>query len=374
MLTLGERTFLEKSGWNHSIMECYYHQAARKVRPCKNNLAEMAQRAKVALWHAGGNWGDIWLRAMAPRIHSFLELLLLGFTIVGMPQSLYYKDQELKMRQKKLIGKKVMAGLNLTELESAESLALTRSRLIFTWREKESYLQGKTLYPFATNRLVPDIAFQLGPFQPIRPKLYADLVDIVLLLRGDKESHVAEFRNRQAIQTMLNSIPNGGNLTFVIVDWNDRLKIFGTNVTLFDQTSVKLLSMGKVVICDRLHAAILSYISGLPFVYLDQVSNKLTKTLGVALSSDECKDEDGSMLTKATSLKDALEKAADFIDKYQLYQNWEVDTTKGLILRQWLTGKGCWLCCPRCFRRQSIPMAICFERDEAKQHQCPHPR
>ena len=43
------------------------------------------------------------------------------------------------------------------------SLLLAQSKLIFTWREEGSYEEAKRLYPFVTNKLVPDIAFQLDP-------------------------------------------------------------------------------------------------------------------------------------------------------------------------------------------------------------------
>jgi exopolysaccharide biosynthesis predicted pyruvyltransferase EpsI len=225
----------------------------------------------------------------------------------------------MEVKQTAMIQEAIRQGLKLTELESGESREVTRSRLIFTWREKSSYEQGKRLYPFATNKLVPDIAFQLGPFEPIRPTKYEDMVDILVFLRDDYESKVSTQRHNGAIKELLNGVPGGKGLTFKIVDWKDRLTIFKTTNTLFDQTSVKLLSMGKIVICDRLHAAILAYLSGIPFVYLDQVSSKLTNTLRVALSSGEgCKDEQASMMTRAVSLQDALKKAVEFLNKYNL--------------------------------------------------------
>jgi exopolysaccharide biosynthesis predicted pyruvyltransferase EpsI len=319
MLTVGEQTFLQRSGWNNSILECEYVQSAKRVPLCTMSIPKMSKQAKVALWHAGGNWGDLWVRAQRARIDSFSELLLAGFSIVGMPQSLYYKNQTLKTQHTAEIKRKIMRGLNLKELQSFESRAVTRSRLTFTWREQRSYAQAKEMYPFATNKLVPDIAFQLGPFEPIRPEKYEDLVDIVVFLRDDKESVYANERNRGSIQKLLNNIPGGKGLTFIIVDWWDRLKIFGTTNENFDQTSVRLMSMGKIVICDRLHASILSYVSGVPFVYVDQVSNKLTNTLNVAFSSWEgCQNEHGSMLTRATSLQDALLKSVEFLDEHDL--------------------------------------------------------
>jgi exopolysaccharide biosynthesis predicted pyruvyltransferase EpsI len=314
MLTIGEQNFLRRLGWNNSILECEYVQSNNKVPKCRDHVKEMSKQAKVALWHAGGNWGDLWVDAQWPRIESFEILLLNGFTVVGMPQSLYYKDLAGEKKQTDLIKSRVMKGLNLTELESFESRSVTHSRLIFTWREQSSYEQGKKLYPFATNKLVPDIAFQLGPFTPSRPVKYESMVDIIIFLRDDYESKVKSQRNTQAIQKLLNSVDGGRGLTFKIVDWNDRLTLFKSTNILFDDASVKLLSMGKIVICDRLHAAILAYLSGLPFVYLDQVSNKLTKTLSVALSVKEgCNDEYASMMARSISLQDALKKAVQML-------------------------------------------------------------
>ena len=319
MLTVGEKTFLQNVGWNNSILECDYVQTANQVPSCRKNLVEMSRQASVALWHAGGNWGDLWIDAQWPRIESFYELLLTGFTIVGMPQSLYYKDESMQKKQTEMIKENVQRGLKIVEWDNKNSQTLTRSRLILTWREEESFERALHLYPFATNKLVPDIAFQLGPYEPIRPEINKDMVDILLFMRDDNESQMKKERSHPAVQALLNTVPGSEGLTFSIVDWNDRLKIFRTTNKLFDSTSIKLLSLGKVVICDRLHVAILAYLSGLPFIYLDQVSNKLTKTLRVAFSSWEgCQDEFGAMFTKADSLQDALIKAVGFLDKYNL--------------------------------------------------------
>ena len=238
-----------------------------------------------------------------------------------MPQSLFYSDDKSRKSETLKLRQNIQKGLKLNELDSPKSLKITKEKLIFTWREVESYEQAQELYPFATNKLVPDIAFQLGPFQPIRPKNPDSMVDLVLFLRADKESKMKKDRNRATIQALLDAIPGGQGLTFIIVDWIDRLKLFPGAVDrkTFDDESIKLLSLGRVVVCDRLHASILAYLSGLPFVYVDQVSNKLTKTLGVAFSSWEgCTDDEKNMLVKAISLNDALEKAVGFMDKYGL--------------------------------------------------------
>ncbi len=74
-----------------------------------------------------------------------------------------------------------------------------------------------------------------------------------------------------------------------------------------------------MVVCDRLHAAILAYLPGLPSVYIDQVSGKITKTLGTAFDGmGDCMDGEKAMWAKAGSLEEALTKAAELIDHHKL--------------------------------------------------------
>ena len=111
---------------------------------------------------------------------------------------------------------------------------------------------------------------------------------VQFLLRNDHESLFANVRNRFSIQSILDSIPGASHLSFSIVDWDDRLSRFQPNNPTdiyFTESAIQLLSMGTVLICDRLHAAILAYLSNLSFIYLDQISGKIYKTFTVAMES-----------------------------------------------------------------------------------------
>ena len=123
----------------------------------------MAKQSYGDLWHAGRNWEDLWFNLQCLCIESFRDLLRSGFTVIGMPQSMYYKNITMQEQQTQMIISSIMQGLNVKELDSAASLLLAQSKLIFTWREEGSYEEAKRLYPFVTNKLVPDIAFQLDP-------------------------------------------------------------------------------------------------------------------------------------------------------------------------------------------------------------------
>ena len=109
------------------------------------------------------------------------------------------------------------------------------------------------------------------------------------------------------------------DMTFRIVDWPDRLQIFSSRDEFFTDTSIELLSLGKVVVCDRLHAAILSYLVGLPFVFIDQISGKISKTFrGTFEGIDGCLDGEKAGWAQATSLQEALKVASDMLEKQNL--------------------------------------------------------
>jgi exopolysaccharide biosynthesis predicted pyruvyltransferase EpsI len=209
------------------------------------------------------------------------------------------------------IRKNVASGLGLPStdaLDSDEGRTLSKKKVTFMWREDTSYKEALRLYPFVSNRLVPDMAFELGPYAPIRSSP-DKLVDITVFLREDRESKVSE-RTRDFVQSIL---PNK-DLTFELVDWNSRLAIFNTSDYFFTDSSIKLISMGKVMVCDRLHAAILGYLTGIPFVYVDQSYGKITKTLYGSLGGvDGCMDGEASRWAKASNLEEALAMAAQMI-------------------------------------------------------------
>ena len=246
-----------------------------------------------------------------PRIRSIKTILENGYMFVGMPQSLFYKHNRRKQQDTKDIKKNVANGLGFNStnlLDSEEGRALAKSKVTFMWREKESYDEAMRIYPFVSNIIVPDMAFELGPYAPIR-RFPEKLVDITLFLRDDEESTLS-VRTRDSIKSILPQ----ANLTFEIVDWNNRLHIFNSTDFFFTDTAVELVSMGRVMVCDRLHAAILGYLTGIPFVYIDQSTGKITKTLSASLGQvDGCMDSERSKWARAATLEEALAIAASMI-------------------------------------------------------------
>jgi len=65
MITLGELEFLREMGFetqnSNIVKQCRYRQAGPYVTHCEELLQrEQSHAEQTALWHGGGNWGDLW--------------------------------------------------------------------------------------------------------------------------------------------------------------------------------------------------------------------------------------------------------------------------------------------------------------------------
>ena len=332
MLTYGEIEFLRSFGFveHGSVQFCGSAQSMNWIKDCGLFLKEKDPKqvlaGSIAYYNANGNWGDLYHFIQKKRMKNFKSLLEANYSVVSMPQSFHYGNNNKKARDTQRLKESITAGLNLSMATAAflnESEAAKQqvaSRMTFAWREAESFEAASKEHPFVTNVLVLDIAFSLGPFQQQpTPEKESFQLDLLMFLRTDRESVVKSKRNTKSIQGILNGMSAGSGLKFGIVDWNTRFAMWPSDDHLFTDSAIQLLSLGRVVVLDRLHAAILCYLSGIPFIYINQSTGKINKTLSVAFDSWEgCSDGETAMWAEAHSLEEAIPLAVGFLQKYGL--------------------------------------------------------
>jgi exopolysaccharide biosynthesis predicted pyruvyltransferase EpsI len=201
--------------------------------------------AGVVLLHGGGNLGDIW-----PHHQHFREAMLAEFrdrTIVQLPQSIHFRAGE---------------GLD----RFAACVAAHPDFHLYV-RDAQSLDLAQRLS--CTVALAPDSAFALGA-QPRGP---ADC-DLLMLMRADDE-RVAGDRG---------PVPKGA----VVLDWLEdgvlpaweagvpRHAHYERLARVRVARGLTLLSRGRQVVTDRLHAHILALLLGIPHVALDNDYGKLS--------------------------------------------------------------------------------------------------
>ena len=217
LIAYGELVLMERMGYlNHT--ECHIIQSQGFSKWC-NNFTHVPDGG-MAWWHGGGNWGDLWDRKALTlrRMRTFLQLANKGKTVIGMPQSFHYQNKVNESGD----------AVNWMEAIKAEyDLTQSKSRMILTWRQEESHEMGASLYPRVDNRLVPDVAFMIGPLEETQIWSQSNnQVDIIFLLRNDKESRHMGKRNVDKIRAIIDSNEETKGLSFELVDWWDRGRFY----------------------------------------------------------------------------------------------------------------------------------------------------
>lgn len=206
------------------------------------------------------------------------------------------------------------------------------SRLLFMFRDYPSIEYSRKNFVGIPTIYVPDMALAMGPQTPNA----SPVVDIVLLLRTDKENILAKDDRIAGLKMLETS-----NVTFEVWDFpvgGFPIKMMPDNKTaVYNYTQIypkqlsklrannrqaqlglriqmanNLFSRGRVVVTDRLHASIMSTLMGKPLVYLDNSYKKITNVRGaLAKEFPECSDTNlharhTSTLLEATTLALAI--------------------------------------------------------------------
>lgn len=261
------------------------------------------EQASVLVIHGGGNFGDIW-----PHHHRMRLAVIERFRhkpIIQLPQSISFDSAEELKRTADLIRAHPDFTLIVRD---------TRSQAF-----AEQHFQCRVI-------LCPDMAFAM---RPIGRK--AASTDVFCLLRTDKEA----VANHAAITRELKG--TGSSLQFA--DWLDdpftlagqldyRLKRmtrfhpgrtapFRTSLVRVRQAyartrlnyGVELLSRGRIVVTDRLHAHILSSLLDIPNFVFDSYDGKISALYNTWTKGRAEAAMVGSAAELATHLRDNLKAA-----------------------------------------------------------------
>ena len=222
----------------------------------------------------GGNLGDLW-----PNHQVFRERIIEDFPhnpIVQLPQSVCFEQRESLDRFRR-----VAAGHRNLHLLLRDHRSLTRSRSLLD----------------APSTLCPDMAFGLGCLA--RPA--AAQIDILYLLRSDKESRLhpdadlavadprrdwlellpdeeADRQQAAAISSRIRLMSQEGAAKQAAGGsrQDPRHEAFSDLARVRLMRGMRILSEGRVVVTDRLHAHVLSLLMGIPQVVLDNSDGKIS--------------------------------------------------------------------------------------------------
>lgn len=265
----------------------------------------------------GGNFSDLY------TYHKLRLTILDHFKsspIIQLPQSAKFDNEEVLEVTRQII----RAHSNIT--------LLARDNMTLELFEKEFKSKNVTI------KLCPDMAFMSGAHK----RIDAPEVDIVGLLRLDRESNSTEQKGRvynasleQQLDLCLplrniytSTDQQGQSIEFthnVMIDPNHTVEVtdwylmgisknqasyktldYNTKAKIGVQLALSILSRGRVVVTDRLHAYILCIQMGIPHVVVDNNYGKLS-------AFHKTWAEDSTITHFAASMEDAFRIASDIV-------------------------------------------------------------
>jgi len=235
-----------------------------------NSAKKYIDKSDVIFIHGGGNFGDIW-----PNHHNIRKSVIKNFPhkkIIQLPQSIHFTTDGELQETKFIIG-------NHTDFT-----LLVRDQKSFDFARKE--------FDCAVT-LVPDMAFYMESVEATVPNC-----DVFSLLRTDKEAIADHLGIQNELKALGVSTISGDWLSksksaeaymdrvttkfgrvFSGINWSFATQIFQIRMAYARQRvqfGIDLLAQGEIIVTDRLHAMILSFLLERPVLAFDSYDGKIS--------------------------------------------------------------------------------------------------
>lgn len=243
-IAMAERYFLDKEVFQYYVVEIMYNEYLL----WKEKLKNIIKKEDIICYHGGGNMGTQYFECeevFRDIIKRFSDNVIITF-----PQTIHYGDSEFSQK----------------EFDNSKKVYASNPKLILVAREKYSYEIMEKAYG-ETNKvlLVPDIVLYLD-------KQTSKKRDGVLTcLRRDVERKLSD-EDHEYIYTFLQNNYEVIKRSDTIVDMDYiskemRRKVVGKKIEEFQKA--------ELVITDRLHGMVFSYLTQTPCIVLSNYNHKV---------------------------------------------------------------------------------------------------
>ncbi len=233
--------------------------------------------------HGGGNFGDLWISHQ-----NFRERVLERFPgrqIIQFPQSIHYRSQERLEESARIIGR--------------------HKNFVLLVRDEESQQVAEKHFDCQV-RLCPDMAFCIGPIQPLGEERFP----VLAMLRTDQEKasdydlsahpelRVEDWISESAKRVRVAKAFGAASALLAFKPAETQLRKLDAAAHNRFRRGVRQVSRGRAIVTDRLHVHIFSLLLGRPHAVLDNSYGKLRRFMtafsgGTGLSYTAASLDDG---------------------------------------------------------------------------------
>lgn len=250
-IALGELFFLQDTLPNLKVIEISGHH----LRFDKNRVIRLLDKSDVILVHGGGYLGNLW-----PREEELFREIVERFAskkIFLFPQTIYFDKTHGGDQEEQI----------------SRSIYTSHQMIHFFARENQSFKLLKEGFKLERVYLMPDMALYLtfkrdvlGVLAHFKPKNMA-----IFCMRNDREKRVLNNLTSQEIELLVRKRNYEVEYTDTVINnlvrpherLNRVAEIFGK------------FSESRLIVTDRLHGMIFSFITGTPCIALDNLSGKV---------------------------------------------------------------------------------------------------
>ena len=189
---------------------------------------------------------------------------------------------------------------------------------LLTFRSRYSYEFAQKHYGnYTTVREAPDISFMLGPLIPTQRTKY----DVFVLMRIQEQNisdRICRGVTEQGYKCAFGDWGFGTNIERIQGEYPPNYAEIGV------QMGVSTISLGEVIVTDRLQAVILGFLAGKNVLYIDTPSKKIGNVIASAFDATDCvnlrKSVFGITEIISTSINAIIKSSLDIIRTHNVVQ------------------------------------------------------
>ena len=289
-IVLGELFTLKNHFPDYEIIEIPYTYLTGRLGEFFWGLGfeKFIRKSDIIFLHGGGNLGNLWVNE--EQLRRKLIDKFAANKIVIFPQSIYFSEDYTGQQ----------------ELEISKKIYNAHNDLHLMTRDGNSFELAQKFFPKISTYLLPDAATVL---QGITDDVDADREGVLFILRNDKE----KVRDENKIQSMknyfkLNKIP------FDNIDTVINEKVTADNREQKIRDVLLKIRRSKLVITDRFHGVIFSFITRTPVLAFKSFDTKISSGIkwfrnvpSIFYAEEETDSIVGTFITRALNLRDNKE-------------------------------------------------------------------
>jgi pyruvyl transferase EpsI len=251
-IVMGELSILKNYFPDHEVIEIPYEYLTGTLGDIfwRLGFEEILRDNGIIFMHGGGNLGNLWLNEEELR-RKLIEKFPTS-KIVIFPQSICFTDDD--------------AGRN--ELSNSQKVYNAHKDLHLMTRDENSFSLAKKIFPKIHTYLLPDAATVL---HGILDNVEVKREGVLFILRSDKE----KVRDDAKIQMLVTSF-NEANIPFEVIDTVINEKVTALNREQKIRDVLVKIRKSKLVITDRFHGVIFSFITRTPVLAFKSFDTKIS--------------------------------------------------------------------------------------------------